>query len=257
MKKILLLLGLFVGFICSAQDPIFEPSMLITGLGTVNSPIGEEVDKIIDGDVNTKFLDFELADGMGFTVNLGGTAATASSIELITANDFPERDPIEFEVLGSNDATNYTSLLIDVLPCITERLEPRTFAISNTESYLFYRINFPTPCDPTGGMGIPSIQLAEVQLYEIILGVGENGLLSDQFELAPNPSNGQFTIVYTGSKQLENATITDILGNVVQAIDLQNFSKQKTITMDTAAVGMYFLNISSANQSVVKRIIIK
>ena len=68
MKTILPFIAILIGFASLAQDPIFDPSMLISGFGTVDSPIGEEVDKIIDGDVNTKFLDFELGDGMGFKI---------------------------------------------------------------------------------------------------------------------------------------------------------------------------------------------
>jgi len=257
MKKRLPFFALFFACTCFAQEPIFDPSMVIYGLGTVDSPIGEEVDKIIDGNVNTKFLDFELGDGMGLTVNLGGTAAIASSIELTTANDFPERDPVEFEVLGSNDATNYTTLLEDTLPCIADRFEPRIFSISNTEAYLFYRINFPVPCDPTGGSGFASIQLAEVQLYQDILGVGESGLVSTQIALAPNPSYGVFTLSYSGSEQLEQATITDVLGTVVQTINLRNFNSQTIVSMRSASTGIYFLNVSSANRTVVKRILVK
>ena len=125
MKKRLPFFALFFACTCFAQEPIFDPSMVIYGLGTVDSPIGEEVDKIIDGNVNTKFLDFELGDGMGLTVNLGGTAAIASSIELTTANDFPERDPVEFEVLGSNDATNYTTCLLYTSPSPRDGRLPR------------------------------------------------------------------------------------------------------------------------------------
>ena len=94
MKNVCLIcLIVFVG-LANAQAPIFNPSMVINEYGIVDSPVGEEVDKIIDGDFNTKFLDFELFDGMGFTVDLGGESKTAISIDLTTANDFPVRDPL-------------------------------------------------------------------------------------------------------------------------------------------------------------------
>jgi len=94
--------------------------MSITGFGLIDSPFGGEVDKIIDGTSATKFIDFELGDGMGFTVDTGGTMSTVISIDLTTANDFEVRDPIYFEVLGSTDSTTFTSIATGTVDCIFE-----------------------------------------------------------------------------------------------------------------------------------------
>ena len=160
MKKVTLLIltSIWVCNFINAQ--IFNPSMTVTGFGIVNSPAGEDVTKVIDGNINSKFLDFDEFDGMGFTVDLGGTPATAQSVEITTANDSPGRDGDVVEILGSNDGTNFTSIATIPVPCVTTRFHSRFFNFSNAVSYLHYRINFPTRCGTDGEM-----QVAEVQLY--------------------------------------------------------------------------------------------
>ncbi len=152
MKTLILpVLALFFTSMVAQGPPIFDSSMAITGYGTIDSPFGEEVDKIIDGDINTKFLDFVLADGMGFIVDLGGTSTAVHIIELTTANDFPVRDPIDFIVEGSVDGTNYSLVDTGTVICINERFESRLFSITNSTAYSHYCIDFSVPCDPSGG----------------------------------------------------------------------------------------------------------
>jgi len=90
-----------------AQTAIFNPSMSISPYGNVSSSGDEAYGNSIDGNINTKFLDFNKADGMGFTVDLGGVSKIARSIAFTTANDSEGRDPMHYEVLGSNDGSNF------------------------------------------------------------------------------------------------------------------------------------------------------
>ena len=143
-----------------AQTPIFTPSMSITEFGSVDSPANEGVGKIIDGTSSTKFLDLTFNDGMGFTVDLGGTPEVASSISITTANDSPNRDPQNYTIYGSNNGTDFIQIATGTIPCITTRFNERTFTFTNIVAYSYYRINFTTQCGSDN-----SIQLSEVQLY--------------------------------------------------------------------------------------------
>lgn len=256
MKKALLLITVFCSYLASGQVPIFDPGMTITPLGTVDSPVGEEVDKIIDGDINTKFLDFELNDGMGFTVDLGGTASVATSLEMTTGNDFEVRDPIGYEIFGSNDGSSYTTVATGTIPCISDRLFTRTFEFTNTEAYSFYRINYTAACDPSGGTGIPSIQVSETQLYEIELGTNES-TLKNAVSLIPNPSDGVFILNYSGNEQLLGATVMDFSGKVIQQIDLRKIDGQHEVLLNQASSGVYFVQISTEATSVTKKLLLK
>lgn len=195
MKKkyfttIFLLFSFYYGL---AQSPIFNPSMTITPFGSVNSPVNETFGNIIDGNVATKFLDFNSNDGMGFTVNLGGTPHVASSLMVTTANDMPGRDPKNFEVFGSNDGSNFTSIGSGVIDCNSSRFYPRLFCFTNTTAYSYYRINFTNTCSENW------FQLSEVQLYTSGPGVG-GSVNSDQVisGIASTTPNGESNL-NTGS----------------------------------------------------------
>jgi hypothetical protein len=255
MKKLLLATSLLFVSIINAQGiPIFDPSMGITSVGIVTSPLGEEVDKITDGDINTKFLDFDLADGMGFIVDLGTLSTIATYIEITTANDFPERDPIDFEVSGSTDGTNFTLLNTGSVICILDRFNTRLYNIINTNAYNFYRVNFTAPCDPSGGMGIPSIQLAEVQLYEAELGIEDNEFSNNDILIYPNPNTGSFTIKYSGNAAIDMITIHSISGQLIKTIDHSIPNVLKEVKLPNVATGLYFVQFTSNKQSVVKKI---
>ncbi len=255
MKKVVFFLSILVCFIANAQDPIFNSSMTITTYGVVDSPIGEEVDKIIDGDVNTKFLDFVLSDGMGFSVDLGGDSYMAKSIEITTANDFEVRDPMNFEVSGSNDGTTFTSIDSGEIICVTDRLFTRSYDIINDESYSFYRINYTNACDPSGGTGIPSIQIAETQLYTELLGVSDTDF-SNKFTLFPNPNNGSFKLNYSGTEPLTNVLVIDINGRIIKQIDVNGLVTEKEIILDQVNSGIYFISISTQNNTTNQKLII-
>jgi hypothetical protein len=189
MKKITLffLLLLFSLSTVYAQG-IFDDSIhTATEFGDVNSPAIEGVQNIIDQNPNTKFLDFHILDGIGFEVDLLGVSKIAIAIEIVTANDLPQRDPTAFEVFGSNDGSNYTRITTGAIPCISTRLFARRFSFTNTNSYTYYRVNF------TGDhcFGDDTIsQIADVQLYTVI---GDAPVITVPSDIIINNTAGQCT----------------------------------------------------------------
>ncbi len=185
MKKTLLfLLLVYTGVSFTHAQGIFDDSVhTATNFGSVNSPGGEAVQNVIDQNSNTKFLDFNAFDGIGFQVDLLGVARTAIAMEFVTANDAPERDPTNYEIFGSNDGTNYTSIATGSLPCISTRFFSRTFSFTNTNAYTYYRVNF------TGTCGASSInQIADVQLFESI---GDSPVITCPANITVNNTVGQ------------------------------------------------------------------
>ena len=257
MKIKLLLSAFLIPLIGFAQEPIFEPTMSITGLGLVNSPVGEEVDKVIDQMTGTKFLDFELNDGIGFEVDLGGASGTAISIDVTTANDFPVRDPIDFTIRGSNDGSSFTTVANGTIDCIPDRFFTRNYEFTNSTAYSFYRVEFSAPCDPSGGTGIPSIQIAEVQLYEATLSVDTNGLLDSTVQIYPNPAIDSFTLDYSGNESLSVVSILDTSGKQVISMDASEFGSSTSINISSLEAGIYFVRINSETNSVTKKLILK
>lgn len=248
-QKLLIILFLSV-FSVNAQTPIFNSGMTVVTEGSVSSPYGEEVWSIIDGDIYTKFLDFDYSDGAGFTVDLGGSA-TASSIEITTANDSEGRDPMNYEVLGSNDGVAFTSVATGSIPCVYDRFLTRLFSFSNTTAYSYYRIIFTEQCYSEN-----SLQIAEVQLFETVMGT--NDLVSSDKDVMvyPNPSKGSFFVKHAASGSIDKVVIVDATGKVVKEAVLGNDTNQKEITTENMASGIYFAKIYSGETLVVKKLIL-
>ncbi len=121
------------------------------------SPSGEAPQYIIDGDINTKWLNFETR---GLIFDFGSTK-TFSSYEFATGGDAPERDPVRWTMEGSNDATTWT--LIDNLT---------DFDFPTPEARSTY-INAPIPLPGTSL--IPTVQITAVPA---VLIVGDSVTLS-------------------------------------------------------------------------------
>jgi len=191
MKTLLpLTLFLIFGFTQLSAQGIFD-SMIHTAVpfGDVNSPTGEESQQIIDQDPMTKYLDFNELDGMGFDVDLLGVQSIITSMEMVTANDAPERDPTDYEILGSTDGMAFTSIVTGTIPCVTDRFLSRIFAFENTEAYSFYRVNFTGNCSTSS-----IIQVADVQLFTT---VGNAPTLTCPNAIVETNTNGQCTGVVT------------------------------------------------------------
>jgi len=248
-------IGLISCFSINAQTSIFNPSMLITEFGTVVSEPNEDVTKIIDGDINTKFIDSQIDDGIGFTVYLGsGVSNIASSIEVTTANDVPSRDPVSFEVLGSNDNVSYTSITTGTIPCISDRGNSRTFTFSNTTSYSYYRIVYSTQCSSTDTY----LQIAETQLFEsVALGLEDMNLLNKELTIVPNSSRDIFNLNYLGKDILKEILIMNAVGEIIQRIPLNDFNLSKELNLSNLSSGLFFIKVSSNKTTVTKKILVK
>jgi hypothetical protein len=142
--------------------------------GNVDSPPNESPQQVIDQDPETKFLDFMITDGIGFEVDLLGQSFIATSMEIVTANDAPERDPTNYQIWGSNDGVTFDSITSGPVPCVDDRFLARTIAFENTVSHSYYRLEFTGICSPSA-----INQIADVQLYTAIGSVPEFTCPSD------------------------------------------------------------------------------
>ncbi|SDR83605.1 Por secretion system C-terminal sorting domain-containing protein [Formosa sp. Hel1_31_208] len=81
--------------------------------------------------------------------------------------------------------------------------------------------------------------------------------LENSVFVAPNPSNGTITIKNAGNV-LQSAVITDLNGRLVSQLNLNgNTGDQEINLSNVLSSGMYFMTISTENQSTIKKIIIK
>jgi hypothetical protein len=133
-------------------------------------PAAESPEMAIDDDTATKFLHRQggaMTTGIQVTPSAGATIVTG--LTLTTANDAAGRDPITFELSGSNAGIDGTYELIaagDVVDFAGEAEWPRLtknatlITFDNDVAYTHYQIVFPTLRDA----GEPLMQIAEVEL---------------------------------------------------------------------------------------------
>lgn len=119
-----------------------------------NSPASEGIEKLIDNNTSTKFLTGCGSTWVQFNV-LGSAAVNAYSIT--SANDAPERDPLNWVLKGSNNQENW--IVLDTRNGIDfpSRFQKLSFSFSNTENYRFYRFEMQ---NNSGS----NLQMAEMEL---------------------------------------------------------------------------------------------
>jgi hypothetical protein len=135
-------------------------------------PAAEYPGLAIDNDTATKFLHRKggsIPTGIQVTPSVGATVVTG--LTLTTANDTPTRDPITFELSGSNTSIDgpyeviASGNIVDfagatVWPRFTRNTTPITF--NNTKSYTHYQLVFPTLRGATETL----MQIADVELLK-------------------------------------------------------------------------------------------
>jgi len=144
-------------------------------------PGAETPNLAIDDDAATKYLHFKGdfdpdAGPTGIQVTPAVGASIVTELTLTTANDVPGRDPIAFELYGSNDGIDGPYTLIasgDVVdfagevewPRFTANATPITF--DNDVAYTSYQLLFTAIRGPVGG-SVNSMQIAEVELIGVL-----------------------------------------------------------------------------------------
>ena len=189
---------------------LFSPTDFIIAIdrdgeqSTSNFPDAEAPANIVDGDPDTKYLNFG-GQNSGFIVT-PDASSTIQSVQFTTANDAPERDPASFQLFGTNDpisSTNnsfglsepWTMITTSALSLPTERLTAGTpVDFANTSAFSSYRVVFDSLRDNNAVM-----QVADVQFYtgtggtgSLVLSAG-NPVIATDLDSAPDSSfpNGE------------------------------------------------------------------
>lgn len=199
-----------IGGIAMGVGDVTTPGDPVIGQPNDNDwPAGEAPQYAIDNNVNTKFLHFrgngDIA-GIIITPQQGTSAPVSTIVQGLTftsANDEAPRDPITYELYGSNGtaaAGPWTLInkgdIVDFnksaeWPRLTKTTTPIFF--SNSTAYLHYKVMFPTL---RGGVNA-IFQIAEIELIDEWLP-----------SVAVNPA--QKIIVLPETTVTVDATVTDI-----------------------------------------------
>lgn len=120
----------------------------------------EGSDKAVDGNVNTKWYSGGNTGASGWLeIDLGaGNAQIVARYDITSANDVPGRDPKDWQLLGSNDATNWTTLDTRSGETFATRFLTKQYTFTNSTAYRYFKLNI---LSNFSGSAADGIQLAE------------------------------------------------------------------------------------------------
>ncbi|RPH93518.1 MAG: T9SS C-terminal target domain-containing protein [Calditrichaeota bacterium] len=228
-----------------------------TGPNSDGSPDAERIEKLIDNDVNTKYLvgaeqswiDYEISD-----------LALLSEYTITSANDTPARDLRSWELLGWDAGTGAWVTLHTVTDqdVWEERFMTKKWTFENTDKWFSkFRLNILAINFDTEGL----MQMAELELLgEIKSAVNDKEPTAPtEFALQqnyPNPFNPTTTISYAvktmGNVELQ---VYDVLGHQVETLvnEVQNAGNYQVIfDAKDLPTGIYLYTLRSA-QSVLSQ----
>lgn len=144
----------------------------------------EAPSKILDGDVGTKYLNFGNSRyNTGFIVTPTVGSSVVQSFQISTANDASDRNPVTYEIYGTNDAITSTNNGLGnaenwtLIGSGTTGL-PNTYLtagpvinLTNGTAYSSYKMTFPT-VNTSRGNGL--MQISEVDFFDGLDGLGSN-----------------------------------------------------------------------------------
>ncbi|BCU79546.1 LamG-like jellyroll fold domain-containing protein [Luteolibacter sp. LG18] len=110
---------------------------------------GTTATKWFNGTGATDWIQYRFASGKRFPL---------SQYKISSANDVPVRDPVAWQVLGSNDGIGWTILDTRSAQSFAARFQTNTYSVPLTAAYEYYRLNI------TANGGDAGIQLSEWQI---------------------------------------------------------------------------------------------
>ena len=156
----------------AADLDITRPGDPIVGIpnSSSNWPAHESPPYVIDDNIGTKYLNFRGAtQPSGFCVTPSGYSVAVVGLTVTTANDAPDRDPIAYELYGSNSSIDGPYTLIaagEIVDFNQETTWPRytpnatPIMFPNSTVYAHYQVLFTAIRNPAAN----SMQIAEVEL---------------------------------------------------------------------------------------------
>ncbi|RVX40981.1 putative alpha-1,2-mannosidase [Nonomuraea polychroma] len=122
-----------------------------------NTAGGEVKENLADGDTNTKWLVFA---GTAWAHYKLSSPVAVVRYALTSANDAPGRDPRDWQLQGSQDGQNWTTLDTRTEETFGARFQRKEYTFANTTAYAYYRLNI------TRNGGASIVQLAEWELSD-------------------------------------------------------------------------------------------
>ncbi len=167
--------------------------------------------KAFDNDATTKWFDLANANPgtreSWIQYQLSGNSYIATQYTITSANDFPDRDPKNWELLGSDNGSDWTSLDIRTNEEFSSRLLKKSYSFNNSTSYTNYRLKINSVNNPTTATGVQLGELeilgvpvvSSVSLLPTVLNLDKND--ARQLYARVSPSNATATVIWSSSNE--------------------------------------------------------
>lgn len=157
-----------------------------------SSVLSESKENVFDGNALSKWfvnqpstwIQYQFPDNEAYAINHYTVRA---------ANDYPERDPRNWTLKGSNDGVNWTTLDTQDSQDFTYRYQIRDYTFSNSTPYNYYRFDMENHSGK-------SLQLAEIELFD--------GTQGEYTDLQPTITASGENAPLEGSAQVYDGTST-------------------------------------------------
>ncbi|HVU56676.1 MAG TPA: DUF1735 domain-containing protein [Puia sp.] len=153
-------------------DSLYTRERDVTNYGTLSVALenssstdtAEYSPHLVDGNVNTKYLAFNFPQPFWFQEKFA-TPQVVNSYTFTSANDSQDRDPMDWNVEGSNDGANWDVLDTRTGETFPSRVQTRHFTLDNNsnKTYTYIRVNV---TQRNGGSGDGLFQMAEWRLLQ-------------------------------------------------------------------------------------------
>ena len=160
---------------------------------------------------------------------------------ITSAEDSPEKDPLHWQILGSQDGVNWTVIDERFYSEFDERSQTNCYTVPKDYSFRYFRMNI------LATHGSSDLQIAEWQLFGQY---GEAATVSipevaekntDGVFFYPNPVQNDLTIEGTDDETIEKVVVSDIKGQI-QYIS-SPYSMKHQISMSNWSKGIYFAHV--------------
>ena len=226
----------------------------IDGSNGAGSPTNERIEKLIDNDINTKYLVRAVSSWLEIKTN---RYTRLTGYTITSANDAPSRDPRDWRLRGwDNETGRWVTLhTVDDNPAWDSRLKKKVWTFENDNWHHRYRLYITGINGNEQGL----MQMAELELFGE---VGESTAVDlseiPGFKLYPNPATDHLNIEWTGQVTNPEIALYNITGKRVHELNIHSAGNSMIILVTaTYPPGLYILRIKAGNSVTSKKIMIE
>lgn len=151
----------------NAEPVTITPGLIdVTKFAGISSAQGGTASDAFDDAVYTKWLDFAndypSTRSSWLQYHFSGNSYVVTHYSITSADDFQDRDPKNWDFLGSNNGTDWTVLDTRTDELFNNRFHKNTYSFANKTAYSYHRLRINSVYNPKGAN---CVQLSELRLW--------------------------------------------------------------------------------------------